>query len=146
MKAISIIQGTSPEETTTAPMSAETYTNKWLRPREFNRKKIALPTMEGLCFEKVKHILYLEAQGNYTLLHFEDGRQVLVCRTLCDIEAMLPFETFCRLHRSHTANLKHIKKYVRGKGGYVILNNGASLNISAGQRDTFLKMVEKYFC
>lgn len=107
--------------------------------------KIVLPTMEGLCFEKIKHIAYLEASGNYTVIHFMDGRQVLVCRTLCDVEAQLPTHSFIRIHRSHTIHLRHLKKYLRGKGGHVLLQNGATLAVSAGQKDTFMEAVKTYF-
>ena len=107
--------------------------------------KIVLPTMEGMCFEKVKHIAYLEASGNYTVLHFTDGRQVLVCRTLREVELLLPEQAFTRIHRSHTVHLKHLKKYVRGKGGHVVLQNGVSLTVSAGQKDFFLERVREYF-
>lgn len=107
--------------------------------------KVALPTMEGFCFEKVKHIAYLEAGGNYTVLHFEDGRQVLVCKTLCDMEQMLPRDAFVRIHRSHTIHLRHIKKYVRGKGGHVVLQNGVTLTVSAGQKETFMEALKNYF-
>lgn len=108
-------------------------------------KKIVLPTMEGLCFEKVRDIAYLEASGNYTLLHFIDKRQILVCRTLREVEQMLPEKVFARIHRSHTIHLKHIKKYVRGKGGHVVLQNGVTLVVSAGQKDTFLNALRQYF-
>lgn len=101
--------------------------------------------MEGMCFEKVKHIAYLEASGNYTVLHFTDGRQVLVCRTLREVELLLPEQAFTRIHRSHTVHLKHLKKYVRGKGGHVVLQNGVSLTVSAGQKDFFLERVREYF-
>lgn len=107
--------------------------------------KIMLPTMEGISFEKIKHILYLEASGNYTLIHFTDGRQTLVCRSLCEIENKLPRNAFVRIHRSHTIHLNHLKKYVRGKGGHVILHNGMLLAVSSGQKDHFLKMLEEYF-
>ncbi|HOY07641.1 MAG TPA: LytTR family DNA-binding domain-containing protein [Saprospiraceae bacterium] len=107
--------------------------------------KIVLPTMEGLCFEKVKHIAYLEASGNYTVLHFTDARQVLVCRTLREVELLLPEQAFARIHRSHTVHLKHLKKYVRGKGGHVVLQNGVSLTVSAGQKDFFLESLRAYF-
>jgi DNA-binding LytR/AlgR family response regulator len=107
--------------------------------------KIVLPTMEGLCFEKIKHIAYLEASGNYTVLHFVDGRQTLVCRTLREIELSLPSSAFVRIHRSHTVHLRHLKKYVRGKGGHVVLQNGVSLTVSAGQRDFFLDALRQYF-
>lgn len=108
-------------------------------------KKIVLPTMEGLCFEKVRDIAYLEASGNYTLLHFTDKRQILVCRTLREVEQMLPDKAFARIHRSHTIHLKHIKKYVRGKGGHVVLQNGVTLVVSAGQKDLFLNALRQYF-
>lgn len=108
-------------------------------------KKVVLPTMEGYCFEKVKNIAYLEASGNYTLLHFTDKKQILVCRTLREVEHMLPESSFARIHRSHTINLKHIKKYVRGKGGHVVMQNGVNLVVSAGQKDTFMNALRQYF-
>ena len=108
-------------------------------------EKIALPTMEGLCFEKVKHITYLEASGNYTALHFKDKRQVLVCKTLREVEQMLPCNAFAMIHRSHTIHLKHLKKYVRGKGGHVLLQNGVTLTVSTGQKEAFLAQVKTYF-
>ncbi len=107
--------------------------------------KIMLPTMEGFCFEKVKHIAYLEANGNYTTLHFIDKRQILVCKTLREMEQMLPENAFIRIHRSHTIHLKHIKKYARGKGGHVVLQNGTTLVVSAGQRELFLETMRTYF-
>ena len=113
--------------------------SKW-RP-----EKIMLPTMDGLCFEKVKHIAYLEASGNYTVLHFTDARQVLVCKTLGDVEQSLSSDAFVRIHRSHTIHLRHIKKYTRGKGGHVLLQNGVTLSVSSGQREHFLDTLKKYF-
>lgn len=107
--------------------------------------KIVLPTMEGLCFEKIKHIAFLEANGNYTALHFYDKRQVLVCKTLREVELMLPETAFVRIHRSHTIHLKHLKKYVRGKGGHVVLQNGVTLSVSAGQKDFFMESLKNYF-
>jgi len=107
--------------------------------------KVVLPTMEGMCFEKVKHIAYLEASGNYTVLHFLDGRQILVCKTLREVECMLPSPAFIRIHRSHTIHLRHIKKYVRGKGGHVVLQNSVTLTVSAGQKDNFLQALKLYF-
>ena len=101
--------------------------------------------MEGMCFEKVKHIAYLEANGNYTALHFTDKRQVLVCKTLREVEMMLPENAFTRIHRSHTIHLRHIKKYVRGKGGHVVLQNGVTLSVSAGQKEFFMESLRRFF-
>lgn len=107
--------------------------------------KVILPTMEGLCFEKIKHIAFLEASGNYTVLHFIDGRHVLVCKTLREVEDLLPAAAFVRIHRSHSIHLKHLKKYIRGKGGQVVLQNGVTLAVSAGQKAFFLDSLKQYF-
>jgi two-component system, LytTR family, response regulator len=129
----------------TRPAAPELIVSRAAGQVKCAKKVIVLPTMEGLCFEKVKHITHLEANGNYTTLHFADGRQVLVCKSLCEVEAQLPTDAFVRLHRSHTVHLRHLKKYVRGKGGHVILQNGASLSVSFGQKDHFMTMLKTYF-
>jgi two-component system, LytTR family, response regulator len=107
--------------------------------------KVALPSMEGLVFEKIKHIMYLEAEGNYTKIYFDDKRTLLVCKTLRELESMLPDKQFVRIHRSHTVHLKFVHKYIRGKSGYVVLYNKKALNISLGQKDAFIDALNVYF-
>lgn len=140
----------TPETTSGAARSVALKTELLYDPMPESKKhkaarKIALPTMEGICFEKVKDIAFLEASGNYTVLHFKDKRQTLVCKTLREVELMLPEEGFSRIHRSHTVHVRHIKKYVRGKGGHVLLQNGTTLTVSAGQKDSFLETLKTYY-
>ena len=137
----------SPAEHAEPQASARAIAIKTDPPAQHASKsgKVVLPTMEGLCFEKVKHITYLEANGNYTALHFSDKRQVLVCKTLREVELMLPGDAFIRIHRSHTIHLRHIKKYVRGKGGHVMLQNGVTLSVSAGQKEYFMESLRQFF-
>jgi two-component system, LytTR family, response regulator len=120
-------------------------TREMYRHTDDRPSKIMLPTMEGFCFEKVKHIAFLEAGGNYTTLHFTDKRQILVCKTLREVEMMLPENSFVRIHRSHTVHLRHLKKYIRGKGGQVMLQNGVYLTVSAGQREELTEALKNYF-
>jgi two-component system LytT family response regulator len=115
--------------------------------RAYNpNRKIALPTMEGLSFERIKEIICLEAKGNYTLIHFKGGRKQLVCRTLRDMEDMLYNDRrFARIHRSHTVNLDYLQKYIKGKGGYVILEGGMNISVSSGRKQSFMDAVTVYF-
>lgn len=116
------------------------------RPINNTNRKIALPTMEGLNFERVNQIVSLEAKGNYTCIHFLDGRQILVCKTLRDMEAhMREGSQFVRIHRSHTINLNHLQKYIKGKGGYVIMETGATISVSSGRKQDFLDALDVYF-
>lgn len=103
--------------------------------------KIVLPTADGLRFEQVDNIRYLEAAGNYTFLHFKDDTKLLVCRTLQELQKRLPQQRFLRIHRSYLINADYLIRYVRGKGGYVILEGNTHLNVSAGRRQDFLERV-----
>lgn len=110
-----------------------------------DKRKIALPTLKGIHFERIDAIVSVEAKGNYALLHFKGNRSLLVSKTLCDIETLLNDHRFVRIHRSTTINLDYIEKYIKGKGGFVVLENGVSLPVSAGKRDHFLESLSIYF-
>jgi len=109
-------------------------------------RKIALPTMEGINFERIQDVISLEAKGNYTMLYFKGKRKLLVCKTLRDMENQIHTGSqFVRIHRSYTINLNHLQKYIKGKGGYVIMENGSMINVSAGKKQNFLDALKAYF-
>ncbi len=108
--------------------------------------KIALPVSEGFRFERVDKIRHLEASGNYTFIYFQDGQRLLVCRTLQEMELRLkPSRNFIRIHRSFIINTDYLERYIRGKGGYVILEGGANLTVSSSKKQAFLETLEWCF-
>ena len=117
-----------------------------LSPLGASNPKIALPISDGLRFEAVDAIIYLEAAGNYTFLYFKDGERLLVCRTLQDMQDRLAAPNqFLRIHRSFLINAAYLQRYVRGKGGYVILEGGVNLTVSSSRRQEFLNRLERHF-
>lgn len=109
-------------------------------------RKIALPTMEGIHFEKIETIVSLEAKGNYTNLHFINGKKLLVCKTLLEMEQILNAgNQFVRIHRSSIINLNLLQKYIKGKGGYVVMEDKSSISVSIGKKQGFLDALEIYF-
>ncbi len=103
--------------------------------------KLALPTSDGLIFIKVNEIVYCEASSNYTNIYMLDGKKHLVSRTLKEYEEMLAESNFFRIHHSYLINLNLIKKYVRGDGGYVVMNNDTSLDVSKRKKEAFLDRI-----
>lgn len=103
--------------------------------------KLALPTAEGLTFVKVNDILYCEASSNYTEITVADNKKHVVSRTLKEYEDLLADQNFFRIHHSTLINLNHIKKYVRGDGGYVVMNNDKSLDVSKRKKEGFLTRI-----
>lgn len=109
-----------------------------LRNTSSENYKLALPTAEGLFFVRVTDILYCEASSNYTEIVTGDGKKHIVSRTLKEYDDMLSDHNFYRIHNSYLINLNAIKKYVRGEGGYVVMNNDRSLDVSKRKKGGFL--------
>jgi two-component system, LytTR family, response regulator len=112
-----------------------------LGQKKHERFRIGVPTATGLAFLRVEHIIYLEAQDNYTHIFLDDKRKYIVSRTMKDFEEMLPAETFLRIHNSHIINKNFAEKYIRGDGGQVVLTNGAVLDIAKRKKAEFLKAI-----
>ncbi len=106
------------------------------------KERIAVPTQEGLHFVKINEIMYCISDSNYTHIYLVDNKKILVCRTLKEIEAMLVEVGFLRIHNSHLINLQKIEKYIRGDGGYVIMDDQKSLSVSRSRKDTLLNIFE----
>ena len=102
--------------------------------------------MEGIELEYIESIVSLEAQGNYTLIHFIDKKPMLVCKTLKELETRVnEGGHFVRIHRSHSINMNRMDKYIRGKGGYVLMENGKNISVSISRKQAFLTTLKNYF-
>jgi len=112
-----------------------------LRTGSSENYRLALPTADGLVFVKINQILYCEASSNYTEIVMDDNKKYVVSRTLKEYEDMLSEQNFFRIHHSYLINLNGIKKYVRGDGGYVIMNNDKSLDVSKRKKEGFLSRI-----
>jgi two-component system LytT family response regulator len=62
----------------------------------------------------------------------------MVSRTLKDVENSLPHPPFLRIHHSFVVNINHIKEYIRGEGGEVLLSNGDQIRVSRNKKDELL--------
>ncbi len=58
-----------------------------------------------------------------------------------EFERVLVRSGFFRVHNSHLINMRHIRSYVRGKGGYVVMADGSHVDVSVRRKEAFLKML-----
>jgi two-component system, LytTR family, response regulator len=105
---------------------------------QFN--KIAVPTSEGFELIPADHVIYCEANDNYTYLFLKNKAKSVACRTLKEMEEQLQdFPFFVRVHHSYLVNLNEVTKYIRGEGGYLVMTDGSSVNVSRSRKDSLLK-------
>lgn len=114
---------------------------KSLTENKSQEDKIAISTTEGIEFIPIKNIRHIESKSNYSKLYLPENKTILVSKILKDFEEMLVPYHFYRIHNSHLINLNYIKKYIRSKGGQVMLQDGTVIDISRRKKDDFLKMI-----
>lgn len=107
-------------------------------------QRLAVPVHDGYRFLDVDSIVRAEADSNYTTLILTSNERLIVSRTLADIEESLPSSLFLRCHQSHLVHLQHVDRYVRGKGGYLVLTDGTTVEVSSRRKEYVLeRMVRK---
>ncbi len=101
-------------------------------------EKIALPSLNGIEFVKLNDIVRCEAESNYTVFYLINGEKIVVSKTLKEYEDILSRNNFFRIHKSVIINIKYLKKYIKGDGGTVIMEDGTELAVSRRRKDGFL--------
>lgn len=104
---------------------------------------IALPLADGLKVARIAEIMYCKADKNYTHVHFTNGKKLLVSKQLKEFESLLAPHGFFRVHNSSLVNIAQVSKYVRGEGGYLIMNDNASIEVSRQKKDELLKLLNR---
>lgn len=107
-------------------------------------QRIALPTMQGLEFVPVDSIIHCSSSNNYTEFFLKDKKKLLVSRTLKEVEDMLADHAFLRVHNSHIVNLNAITRYVKGEGGYLIMADNSSVDVSRSRKELLMEKLQPY--
>lgn len=101
--------------------------------------KIAIPTMEGFQLLAAESIISCESESNYTHLFLKDKRKIIASRSLKEIEELLEDYPFIRIHHSHVVNINEVEKYIKGEGGYLVMSDGSTINVSRSRKELLLK-------
>lgn len=100
--------------------------------------KITIPQLDGFEVINTSDILYCKADDNYTEIHLNTNKKKVVSKTLKHFEDVLIDSSFARVHKSYLVNVNEVVKYVKGKGGSVVLSNGKEIMVSASKKSELL--------
>jgi two-component system LytT family response regulator len=93
-------------------------------------EKITVPDQFGFRIVEVRDIMYMEADGSYTIFHFSGLDKLVVSKPLGEIENLLDGCGFFRIHKSTILNLRFLKGYSSYQGNFAELVDGTKLDIS----------------
>ena len=101
--------------------------------------KITISAIDGLYFLALTDILRIEADDNYSHIYTTEGQRFTVSKTIKYYEDLLRGDNFFRVHKSHIINLNYMTKFVKGDGGYVVMNDEKEIVVSRRRRPAFME-------
>jgi two-component system LytT family response regulator len=128
-----------------ALQSKQTQENKYqeliLSRKMEHSGKLALPIKDGIIYLSISEIVRIESDGAYSIFYTTCGKKHLSSKNLGEYEEILPALGFFRIHRSHMINVKKVKKFIRGDGNFVEMEDGSLVEIARRKKDEFLQFM-----
>ncbi|MGB0871054.1 MAG: LytR/AlgR family response regulator transcription factor [Flavobacteriales bacterium] len=94
-------------------------------------------------FIKPTEIMYIEADGAYSIIHKENSENITTSQVLKRIEESLNNAMFFRIHSKYLVNLNYIKTIHKKKGYYCELANMEVLTVSHRKGAKLLEVLSK---
>ena len=109
------------------------------------KMKLCIPSIKGFQVVEIQDIIYCEASSNYTNFHFKSRPLICASKPIYEYEELLTDSSFVRTHKSFLVNVEHIKEYLRGEGGSVLLSNGLEIEVSRRKKDLLLRRMKEFY-
>ena len=107
--------------------------------------KLCIPDMKGFRVVQLSDVVYCESESSYTIFYLLNGQRITASKSIMEYELLLDHSGFCRIHKSFLVNLHHIKEYIRGEGGSVLLTNDQAIEVSRRKKEVFMARMKELF-
>lgn len=105
-----------------------------LGPTTSSNEKIHISADGKVYLLEKEEVVMMEADKSYTTIYLNNGQEIVVSKTLKEVEKSFQFPRFYRVHNSYLINLDHVKEYLKGLGGELIMSNGKTASISRSKK------------
>jgi two-component system, LytTR family, response regulator len=112
-----------------------------VQPDPVKKIKVPLASKESIEFVDPQDIIICIASSNYTTVYLSDGRKRVLSKTLKEFEEMLAPHFFFRPHHSHLVNLKYVSEFMRGDGGYLVMQNKMKVPVSKNRKEELMNLL-----
>lgn len=111
-----------------------------LNQKEETPKRIKLLYNGKILLCQPHEILYCKGEGNYCWVFFSDGKKLMLSKKLKEVESVLYFPMFFRVHNSFIVNLNKIQAYNK-KEGFLIIGDNVYIPVSRSKRAEILDKI-----
>ncbi len=117
------------------------FNNYYNNPNAFT--KMSISALDGIYFVNIKDIVRFEAEDNYTHIYLNSGERITASKTIKAYEDMLVPFNFYRVHKRHVINLNYMRKFVKGDGGYLVMDDDIKIEVSRRRRPAFMEQMRR---
>lgn len=104
--------------------------------------KLALPNEEGLTLVPFDEIIKCEADRAYCNFYLKSGKSILVSKSMKEFEETLLAHNFLKVHKSVIVNINFAEKYLRGKGGQLLMIDGSLVPVSIRKKEDLMRILK----
>jgi two-component system LytT family response regulator len=106
-------------------------------------EKMSISAVDGIHFINIRDIVRCEGEDNYTHIFLRSKERITVSKTIKEYERLLEPLNFYRVHKSHIVNLNYIQRFVKGEGGYLIMEDGMQIEVSRRRKTAFMEKLKE---
>lgn len=117
------------------------FNNYYNNPNAFT--KMSISALDGIYFVNIRDIVRFEAEDNYTHIFLNNGDRITASKTIKSYEDLLINFNFYRVHKRHVINLNYMRKFVKGDGGYLIMDDDIKIEVSRRRRPAFMEQMRR---
>ncbi len=104
-----------------------------------DERRITINNSEATTVLHLAEILYCKADVNCTYFFLKNNKKVFSSKTLKTFSELFESSDFYRVDQSFLVNLKHVKKFTKGKPSFVIMSNGKDIKVAISRKAGLLK-------
>jgi two-component system, LytTR family, response regulator len=89
---------------------------------------------DGYDMIALERILYLSAEGNYTVFHLKEGEKIVTSLSLSSYASLLTLHGFLRIHKSYLLNMDYLCECLNIRNHFLILPDGEKMTVARRRR------------
>ena len=102
---------------------------------------LALNSQEKIQLVRIEDIVRCQSEDNYTYFFLNDGKKIVVSKTLKEYDELLQEHKFIRVHHSHLVNAKKILEF-RKNDDLLLLSDHTTVPVSSRKKQEVIKALE----
>ncbi|MES2779239.1 MAG: LytTR family DNA-binding domain-containing protein [Bacteroidota bacterium] len=102
---------------------------------------LPLPDLNGYTYVKIRDIIHLNGEGNYTTVYYGENGKSVVSKNIKYFETLLAPYAFFRCHQSYIINLSKVQQLKKNEGTYLVMSNGNRVEVSRANKEELTRLL-----